>query len=221
MHVKHNGYPSSTPDFRCGASSWPIKPHARDEGRGFAPSLWLAVLVAYLLNAAGCGGSSGGNSVASPTPTATATAAVQEGAIFAPVFPPLSPNTVGFATSSQQAVSSDRVQLAAAAATAAPVTLNHYFYLVNGSGLPTPGPDGVRPNPSSTPSVLTVSGPAPNGAPNQNGGTGVGVEPLNPDATGRQLWKAVGAANGYFFSAAPRALRRSRIRVLFRTIQAC
>ena len=163
MHVKQSAHPRSTADFGCGASSWPIKSHARDEGRGFAPSFWLVVLVACLLNAAGCGGSSGGKSAGSPTPTATATPAVQEGAIFAPVFPPLSPNTVGYAPSSKQAVSSAGVQLAAAAV--APVALNHYFYLVNGSGMPTPGPNGVRPNPSSTPSVLTVNGPSPNGAP--------------------------------------------------------
>jgi len=178
-----------------------------------------ALLVAAMLNMGGCGGSSNSNS-----PQAGANPALMSGSVFVPVAPPLSPNTVGYSpsqaggmTSSVQArlsvAASTIVQanLSAAAATSvakaslsaavAPVVLDHFFYLVNGSGLPTPAPNNVAaPAPSATAFVLTVNGLAPNGAPNPNGGTGVGLALLNPAANGTQLWKAVQASTpGYFY----------------------
>jgi hypothetical protein len=82
--------------------------------------------------------------------------------------------------------------------------LPHWFMLVNGEGIPSPMK-------LFTPSVLTVNGSGPAGSPNPNGGTGVGVAPMNlianpvsqPSATaspvpvpngftlnGAQLWTA-------------------------------
>lgn len=72
-----------------------------------------------------------------------------------------------------------------------------WFYLVNGSG-PT-----ALASASNPPYVLIPNGTPPAGAPNPNGGTGVGVEPLdsNPNgaAIGAAMWKAVPAGTDQFY----------------------
>jgi len=90
-------------------------------------------------------------------------------------------------------------------------TLPRWFFLVNGSSVPIPLV-------SFTPSVLTVNGAGPAGAPNPNSGTTVGLAPLNfvPDPspqpmpmaettpvpftiTGAPVWLALpGTQSGYF-----------------------
>ena len=66
--------------------------------------------------------------------------------------------------------------------------IDHWFYLVNGVGLPSQS----MPSP---PNVLTVIGPGPTGAPQPNGGDYVDVQSLSPSTYGSQLWKAVPSPN--------------------------
>lgn len=129
------------------------------------------------------------------------------GSVFVPVMPPLSPDTAygpgepatpGYGDGGLSGIFLETVMAHTTTTLPAPV-MNHWFYLVNGTGLPAPGPNGIRPTPTSEPSVLTVNGNPPTNGPNPNGGTAVELEALNPAQTGRQLWKAVAAANGNFY----------------------
>ena len=144
--------------------------------------LLLLLMITLGAVAAGCGSSDDAPPATSPTPTATVT-----------VTRPLAQ-----ATAVPMPVTSDS-------------TLPRWFFLVNGSSVPTPLV-------SFTPSVLTVNGAGPAGAPNPNSGTTVGLAPLNfvPDPspqpmpmaettpvpftiTGAPVWLALpGTQSGYF-----------------------
>lgn len=141
---------------------------------------------------AGCGSSDGGggsSSTPTATPVPTLTPTLHAGAFFAPVPFALSPDT-GTDLGVPPAVAALQ-QGSTAGATGLP-TFAHYFYLVNGTGIPSPAVD-------FTPNVLTVSAAAPFGAPWPNGTVTVSVEPFNAQATGRQLWKAVAGTQGGVF----------------------
>jgi hypothetical protein len=134
-----------------------------------------------------------GQSPPEPTPQPTMKS------FFVPIAPPLSPRDEGGGGIITGNISSPTVDSAVRATsgtsdpTPEPVQMNKWFYLVNGIGI-----DDV--DSGGTPYMLTVTGPAPNGAPNPNGGTAVTVEPFSPDNTGKALWKAVQSPNeGWFY----------------------
>jgi hypothetical protein len=178
----------------------------RDTGGGLSglvrPRSLPAVAVCALTLALGGCGSSGDGTVRTPTPTATTPPALptaRSGAVLKPIFAPLSANTAGYQPSQARSAGVPHSARAAAGPTPAPIALDHFFYLVNAINLPTPDAQGIAPAPSATPYVLTVNGAPPAGAPDPNGGTGVGLVLFNPDAAGTQLWKAVAASDGYFY----------------------
>lgn len=145
---------------------------------------WVGTLMAAAMavTAVGCGDDDGGGGPA-PTPTPTRAQAPTPTLIvassFAAIAPPQSPNDTGGILGRPPAAQ-------ASGSTAAPPAFNHWFYLVNGTGLPEQGSTAL-------PNVLAVTGPPPSGAPAPNGGTAVSVQALDPQATGQQLWKAVSA----------------------------
>lgn len=148
----------------------------------------MALLLSIvMLAAAGCG--SDDCSAPAPTPTATVapTPTLRADSFFAPIPPPLSPDNANHLGPPRSGV----VGRASAASTTP--AFDHWFYLVNGAGIPMPATN-------FTPNVLMANGSAPDGAPAPNGGTGVGVAPLNADSTSRQIWKAIaGTQSGYYF----------------------
>jgi len=164
--------------------------------RGYRVALLAALVYLPMLAAAGCGGSSGAPAPSGPPSN------LRPGSAFTQAAPPLSPNTVW------KTPVNPEMDFATGLAPAAQTTplFDQYFYIVNGlqsDGSPLPTGPGA-PTPSSTPLVLTVNGAAPNGATNPNGGTAVGLAPLNPNSNGSQLWKAVAAptANNFYLRSA-------------------
>ena len=155
-------------------------------------ALLLVALCLWLLAVTGCGGPSTPPVVPGGSPESR----VKKGNIFTPVPFPMSPNSAGEindakALSASQRKASRPNPFAKASGAASPLgslpapTMNSWFFLVNGSN-------------TTSPNVLTVNGAAPNGAPNPNGGTGVGVVAMAPALSPFQLWKAV-PWNGNFF----------------------
>ena len=151
-------------------------------------SLW-ALLPAVALVVAGCG-----SSTTRPMPVVTAPITpivLNPGSTFDPHPFALSPDdSSGIINPANAALAvSKKANPEEGAATSSPPSgIAHWFYLVSGANIPE--------NPTLekfTPSVLTVSGPPPMGAPDPNGWDTVSVEPINPVSTGRQLWKAVQA----------------------------
>ncbi len=156
------------------------------------PSLPLMVLSLLLLGITGCGVSStppDGSSVPVPPPVSRT---VRNGNIFTPMPLPLSANSVGEANDAKAGHRSQKLTnragiLLKEGTTAAPSpTIDSWFYLVNGTYLSQLNASGGQPVPVP---VLTVNGIAPDGAPNPNGGTGVGVASMT--SSPGQLWKAL------------------------------
>ena len=165
----------------------------------FVPVLQI-VGVLLLLAMTGCGASgSFPQAVANPAPTPNAPVtspapSAVNGDIFDAVPFPLSLDTAG--------ITNDQAQLVAAKKKAAQRSLaakvnssdsttgapgqyvNQWFYLINGSSLVINGQQ-VTLSPGTSPLVLTVSSPAPGGAPNPNGADGVTLAALELPASQR------------------------------------
>jgi hypothetical protein len=126
-------------------------------------------------------------------------APIPESYFIARPLPLSAPDPVGSANPDQPVA---RLASAAAESTddSAFAQRTRWFYLVNGSG---PTADASA---SNLPYVLMPNGTPPQGAPNPNGGTGVGVEPLDPNPTGADigaaLWKAVPTGNDCYLRSA-------------------
>jgi hypothetical protein len=186
----------------------------RGSSRVRAVTLALSIIL-LVLEAVGCGSSSGPIIVQAPNPPAHSN--IKPGSFFTPVPPALSPNTIWHQPLSGSASIMDagRTFRPGAGETSAPI-LNHYFYLVNGvmaNGQPLPIGAGA-PAPSSTPVVLTVNGAAPNGATNPNGGGAVEVTPLSSGGPGAQLWKAVAASTpGHFYLRSAQSFTASQANI--------
>ena len=114
---------------------------------------------------------------------------------------PLSPPDPGGIIAFQQGGKARRanVQPVNKSSAASPNTV-HWFYLINGEGIPPGVTNTTTPPVNWTPNVLTVNGTAPGGAPNPNGGTGIAIAAMKPASNGSQLWKAVAATtSGYVY----------------------
>ena len=148
----------------------------------------LLCLLSFILCISYTGCSSSDNPHPEPTPDPTMKS------FFIPIAPPLSPSDEGgIITSESKSSAAGKSVASTNDPTPEPVSLNKWFYLVNGVGV-----DDI--SPTNMPNVLTVSGGPPNGAPNPNGGTAVSIESFNPDNSGKALWKAVSSPdNGYFY----------------------
>ena len=163
--------------------------------------LLLTLLGGLLLGLTGCGASNAPKVV----PGAAPGSRIRKGNIFTPVPLPLSPDSVGeindvkAVTQSRKKAGHPGNSSESGALDSPPNSppgpiMNSWFYLVNGSWFS----NGSGP---SIP-VLTVNGAAPAGAPNPNGGTGVGVAPLGSYPATNQLWKAVPWAGNFFLRSA-------------------
>jgi hypothetical protein len=153
-------------------------------------SLLLMVLGLSLLGTTGCGSPSAPRVV----PGAPPGSRIRKGNIFTPVPLPLSPNSAGEindakALSPSQKKANRPNGLASPPNSPPAPTINSWFYLVNGTWFQNQGTSTSSPPPPVP--VLTVNGAAPNGAPNPNGGTGVGVADMGSSLAPFQLWKAV------------------------------
>jgi len=165
---------------------------ARSTNRPGAPgALALALLAVGAVATAGCGDRS--------TPGPDPRPPLEPGSFFVPVRPPLSADTAGIVSpATAPALAPARSTTTSRVATTSGPALNYWFFLVNGKGLPEPpAPGDARPPLTSPPYVLTLNGAAPAGAAAPNGGTTVGLEPLDSGSpSGAQLWRAVEASDG-------------------------
>lgn len=150
-----------------------------------------AFMLIITIALSGFTGCSSDNPDLEPTPKPTIKS------FFIPITPPLSPRDEGGIIADESPLFQRDTALSRAMSpngpTPEPIAMNKWFYLVNGVGA-----NDI--NSGNMPNTLTVSGPAPNGAPNPNGGTTVSVETFNPDNTGKSLWKAVSSPDeGVFY----------------------
>ena len=115
---------------------------------------------------------------------------IGHGAFFVPVLPPFSPNTPYTLAGANGANASPTTYPSPAS--------DHWFYLVNGYQLqtPVPGVPGSAPVPQTTPFVLGVDGPLPQGAPGPNGGVTAGTAGLGSISELSTLWKVVQVTPG-------------------------
>ncbi|MGA2373170.1 MAG: hypothetical protein ABSG11_21120 [Candidatus Korobacteraceae bacterium] len=156
----------------------------------------LALVLAGLLGTGGCGSSgstsSQGGSGSSPV--------ISDASSFVAHPLPVSPADQGGIINLGLAKRARPKDTKVTTASSSNTGFVHWFYLVNGQGIPKGVINTTTPPVNWTPNVLTVNGTAPGGAPNPNGGTGVGIATMNPVSNGSQLWKAVAATtSGYVY----------------------
>ncbi len=144
-----------------------------------------AIAFTFAAFVAACGSNSGTTPIPNPGPTG-GHIRIRHGAFFVPVVPPFSPDSPYGAIASK------------ASTPYAGAQNDHWFYLVNGYQLqtPVPGVPGSAPVPQTTPYVLAVNGPLPQGAPGPNGGVTAGTVSLSTAPQTNLLWKLVQVTPG-------------------------
>jgi hypothetical protein len=173
-------------------------PHSRQlpSQRRFLP-LWVGTaLLAAALSVVGCGG---GGSRQEPELVQGWLPHLSAGSLLRAVPLALSPDETAGTAEKTGATPVGQHRIAIPHDASATSAMAHWFFLVNGEGLPSDIATSDTPL-SSPPYVLTVNGTPPDGAPVPNGGTGVGVAKKSPSSSISQLWKAVsGTTSGHYY----------------------
>ncbi len=169
---------------------------ARPEVQPRLQPVWIGLLASIAaLCVSGCGSGS-----STPPTGYIVSSQVTRASSMVPHRLPLSPTDPGGIIDLRQAGQAKQHSPRLVNESGAATNTVHWFYLINGDGIPGGVTNTTTPPVNWTPNVLTVNGTAPGGAPNPNGGTGVGIAAMNPVSDGSQLWKAVAATtSGYAY----------------------